>query len=133
MPAVSSIDITVGDGLNVSKNLGLFAHTLFYPYNHTTSMYHSTYPQNHHFGTSDNTITYKLSDDITTISHVTNVLPVSYTRKVFGYSKLYHQSFNLYLRDYQPYQDASGLSEDGDYIPIIGCLNKYDQIDIPSM
>lgn len=129
---VGTTNIKIGNDVDVTKNLQLFAHTLFYPYNHTTSMYHSTYPQNHRFSL-DNTITYKLSDDITTISHVTNVLPVSYTRKVFGYSKLYHQSFNLYLRDYQPYQDASGLSEDGDYIPIIGCLNKCDQIDIPSM
>lgn len=133
MPPASDNTIKVAY-TELQNNLQLFAHTLFYPYNHTTSMYYSTYPLNHKFYYDDDAELTRTDPNYKSRSvETTNVLPINYTTKVFGYSKLYHQALDLFLRKYEAYEDEYGKKEDGEYIPIIGCLNKCSRIDIPTM
>ena len=143
MPSGGNIILTVRD-THIPEDLKLFAHTLFYPYNNTTAMYHCQYPIHSDLNDSGNNIlTYTYFDKpIAGLQgvnkHETNVLPVSFTKQIIGYSKLYHQSSNIYLRSYTSYDYTDpyygiNYKEDGEYIPIIGALQACSKVNLSEL
>lgn len=126
-PPQQDFPLIIGENNSENHMYGMYMHSLFYPYNYTTSMYHSTFPLNHDFTNENtNTITYSNILADTPVIHTTNVLPINFTKKVYGYSKLYHQATNVFCRVYDDTSDYS-------YMHIVGKKDECEEVQLSKL
>ena len=105
-PIYSENEICIGDENEDNKINGISLMSIFYTRNTIVSSFYSLYPKDHQFVGTPDEFTTKIqfyepgSMDEGPSTQTFGRWPAEIARKLHAYSKLYHQSVNLYTRDY---------------------------------